>query len=450
MKNTARCIYCDKEIMHGSKHKGEHIIPFGLGGYPSSRKICCTACNNGIASSADAEFIKIFSPILGMSGNVRNVGSHKYTGKVKYRTQDGYECYDAVIKDNKISSCEEWSVKYRRAICENDALNFEIVSANFDFVMPNDTFKNGVAKIAINYAASLGINHQILSKNILRDGISMDDNGKLHGKLNYKTPVFPYIPLNEFDHIIENHHTTELVHILMLFSYKTFLVCYVELFSTFQQYVILSDKYVGNQICENYCQSVEVRGFTPYRPNYYRGKHIITDAMIHGIKSDDVKGGLFGIREGRDEEVENARDFVYCIEDRINNNIRKAPYSIELGDYVNRRYDLAEEIKAISRNETTPEKLSLLNYAVQFYIEQIPINEMNGEEEDEEYYEDFYELLSVEKYKKFTPTEKGDVVFYPLAVCRLCHDNDEIVSKYTTLKLENLISYLQKCKENAT
>lgn len=101
------------------------------------------------------------------------------------------------------------------------------------FKLDNEAFKLGMAKIAFNYAIHCGLNTCCLER-------IFDDSTK---KLINKPVVIPFIPMTLFNLVMEMHPVERLFHAVRIFNNGNLLYAYIELFNTFQQYVLLSDKY---------------------------------------------------------------------------------------------------------------------------------------------------------------------------------------------------------------
>lgn len=80
-----------------------------------------------------------------------------------------------------------------------------------------------------------------------------------------------------FDIYLEIDDLFNLNHVLILFSYEKYLVCYVDLFRTFQLYVILSNDWVGDNIYLSYVQ--EIKQFN---------KPLNSDYSVHSIKDMQI------------------------------------------------------------------------------------------------------------------------------------------------------------------
>ena len=89
-----------------------------------------------------------------------------------------------------------------------------------------------------------------------------------------ETKVFPFIPTSLFDVLFEDYRyfyeECYPSHTLRLFSTRydndtMALYCYVDLFSTFQYYVLLNGDYKGDEVNETYAQ----RLFPKAKPNVF-------------------------------------------------------------------------------------------------------------------------------------------------------------------------------------
>ncbi|MCZ9980610.1 hypothetical protein OFR20_03590 [Brachyspira hyodysenteriae] len=74
-------------------------------------------------------------------------------------------------------------------------------------------------------------------------------------KFKYNNKIIPFIPLNDFDYYLDS--TVELSHTLILFNENNHLFCYIDLFNTFQYYILLSNEYKGNNIYYDYYISID-------------------------------------------------------------------------------------------------------------------------------------------------------------------------------------------------
>lgn len=236
------CVICGK-ILEGKNKSKEHIIHNALGGVLEDDAIYCKECNEMYGSNQDRTFIQIFAPV------VDNINMHKtrktngtsYTGKM--RDKDG-NLYYATYKNGKVVKLENSDSKYVKY--EED--KFETISYNFK--LDNEVYKQGISKIAFNYAIYCGLKAYSL-ENVF------DYSTK---KLVSKPVIIPFLPLTFFDWVMEMHSVEKISHVIRIFNYENLLYAYVELFNTFQNYVLLSENYdvakLGD-IDESYANIVE-------------------------------------------------------------------------------------------------------------------------------------------------------------------------------------------------
>lgn len=266
------CVYCNKEITTRSR---EHVIQNALGGLYESEDICCPECNNYISKCIDAPFTKIFNPIISniecFSKTNKTKSTPLCTGTVLYNGKE----YKANIRGGKVSACPELSKELRTDISK---LPLQIISYDFDF--QNNAFQNGISKIAFNYALDKGID-----LNTIKDGLQIQNNKNSINSITFNYPIIPFYPLNPFDEYIELNTNPSLYHNMILFSQQNTLWCYVDLFNTFQYYVLLSDKFSTRPpVYENYIQTLQKIERTEPEINVFDPKEIMILADQYGVE----------------------------------------------------------------------------------------------------------------------------------------------------------------------
>ena len=110
-----------------------------------------------------------------------------------------------------------------------------------DFKLDNDTFKNGLSKIAYSFAIYSGIPIENISSFI---NISLSEGTGELQNITFNTQIIPFVALNDFDKSIEFSELNNEFppfHNIVLFRYRTQLWCFINLFDTFQWYVKISD-----------------------------------------------------------------------------------------------------------------------------------------------------------------------------------------------------------------
>lgn len=309
-----RCYVCNKEIMDKPtsasycKAHGEHIIHNGIRGKLISRTILCEECG-GSYSKDDANFCKIFAPFIvalndwlipadhGKPGGYTLKGSLFKTPDIK----EGDNGIDVTARDGKVipiqpyytieenkidvyagekrikdylkvlanelkdkgDDIDHYTIEQHTDIHDQGYLAYYFSKGNDNF---NVDFKKGMVKIATEYAIHCGIDREVLT-----EVISIDDNGK--GTIDYdNAKLIPFIPTTLFDILYEDYRYLfedgYPSHMLKLFTSKyndgkTQLYCYLDLFSTFQFYVLLNDDYKGEEISKTYGQRLIPKRLRP-------------------------------------------------------------------------------------------------------------------------------------------------------------------------------------------
>lgn len=300
-----RCYICNREMVDKPtdpsqcKAHGEHIIHNGIRGKLISRNILCEECG-GAYSKDDANFCKIFAPfVVALSDRMIPADHGRTDGNTLkgsiFKTPDVKEGDEGIevtakngevipvqpfytiegdkidvyagkkrIKDylkvltkelaDKDDNIANYTIEQHTDIHNQGYLAYYFSKGNDNF---NEDFKKGMVKIAIEYALHCGI-----SRELLTEVISIDDKGK--ATIDYDKPtLIPFIPTTLFDILYEYHryHFEDGYpsHMLKLFTSKyndgkTRLYCYLDLFSTFQYYVLLNDDYEDEDINETYSQ----------------------------------------------------------------------------------------------------------------------------------------------------------------------------------------------------
>lgn len=392
-----KCVYCNTVINNENKSK-EHIIQNALGGVYESTNICCKKCNNIVERYIDDDFCKIFSPIITQIPQLKKSNKSAMpscTGKALYI--DDNTLYEVNIKNKKIVDCIQFKQKYRRNLTKEDLMKFKIVS--YDFKVSDSNFKNGISKIAFNFAVEKGIPYSKL-KNIL----ITKKEGTFLKEINFSAQTIPFFPLNVFDEYLELETNIELYHNLILFSFENYLMCYIDLFNTFQFYVILSDSWDGPDIYEPYLQVVEKIDRKIPKFNIRRTKHI-----LHLSK-------LYNVQPTYDIDKLN-KD--------IKNVINKIPYEKEMSDYISSKCSW----KYFNSN-----KDGMIERAASYL-----------------FYIDDDDKLIPKRFRIFTPilsnkTGKNSYYLYPDYIVRKLANRMNCL-EYTYRKFERLTKFLNDSKE---
>lgn len=269
---SRKCAYCGQPIIEISM---EHVIQQALGGRYESPNILCSKCNEFIGANIDVPFNRIFNPVIDQIENFirQRKSSHpKYKGKARY---DG-KVYDVLIQNKRVVACAELSRQLRNNTKILN-LDFEILSYNFD--ISTEVFLQGVKKIAFNFAVEKKIDISFL-----QHGLEVKLNGKRVSKVRYNYYTIPFVPLNPMDCHMELEADFLPYHNLILFSQERYLWCYVELFGTFQYYVLLSDKWDKSKvIMESYLQLIQKIDRTPPQMQRWRPKYSLIYSSAYDV-----------------------------------------------------------------------------------------------------------------------------------------------------------------------
>jgi len=289
-----KCYICDTPletyIDSTTANHEEHVIPQAIGGQLKVSGILCKECGGEkyLGGSIDKPFSDIFLLIterlnINKDRKTKSVG---LTGKLTLLKND--DCIDVSLKDNvlthrkpeyKIDKKEKVVYIYANKVVaknfrkkvENDLCKrvtdyhnytIKIVSDlttvdefigvfELPFNLNNKTFESGLVKIAIEFALSKGIDISVINHLIDKNQRTIISNNT----------IIPYYPISKVEETIEYLRTSIdnsfMSHSLVLFSQRQInddgfetkqLYCFIELFGTFQYFVVLNDNYQGANI----------------------------------------------------------------------------------------------------------------------------------------------------------------------------------------------------------
>tara|TARA_R110002049_G_scaffold81422_2_gene207093 strand:- start:136 stop:1587 length:1452 start_codon:yes stop_codon:yes gene_type:complete len=307
----------------------EHIIQNAIYGRLKSNNILCEKCGGNLGGAIDADFCDLFSsfterlrPILAsknhgsnsfqksLNGYLFKVDGSKLDVRIKrgkvVTTEPDYE----YIEDGQvvhIFATQKVAKYYRHKVISElkkngvdiEKLRFEVIddlssygNVGFHFSEGvenfNDKFKMGLNKIAMGFAMSKGID-RIAVPRIFDTNISA---------ITFTGNVVPFYPfgalelaLEPFRAVVEDGYPT---HTLILFTERDAtsnrLICYIDLFSTFQYYVILNDKYEGDEVLEQYSQTILKQELPDIDIRANRWKHLLIIAEELGVEHNELYG----------------------------------------------------------------------------------------------------------------------------------------------------------------
>lgn len=292
------CYVCGKKLSDDGalgtvkRHK-EHIIHNGIYGRLKSPDILCEKCGGSYCKN-DAEFVELFSGFLELCYDFLNKKDHgtkkrkclkayfnpdtedkkevQYLARKVFPYQPYYEV-DEEKKEVRIfarkSRLEHYEKVFLREHPEFSEFKRTLVDdisalgkialffseGNPDF---NTIFRDGMVKIATEFALANGVRREDLNESL---EIHSDNSATLKSS---STPLVPYsistasqMLFALVEDVINPNYPS---HILRLYSEDNklgrVLICYIELFSTFQFYVILNRNYAGPNIDVHYAQRI--------------------------------------------------------------------------------------------------------------------------------------------------------------------------------------------------
>ncbi|PKG86492.1 hypothetical protein CXF85_01960 [Colwellia sp. 75C3] len=310
-----KCYLCGKLFNESDvlKHN-EHIIQQAIGGALTDNSILCRSCGEGLGNVIDAPFNKMFDSIGTRLGIKKDRGNNKkgavkgviFSNRDKYGNDlSGIEVFWKASKVAPVKPIHKYSSDQSKVIvyaggkqlenylkrvkkevdekygsdCKPEIITCDDVTGLiiFPLELDNEAFKKGFAKIAIGFSSKLGLDRSTL--NLVLDS----DLGKIRDNVS----LIQFYPKGVFDEIIERDKKDIRYypsHTLILFTAvanPNLLVCYIELFSTFQWYVILSDQYDGQPIYESYHQRVDKEEDYVFRPDrrHYKEREMILSSL---------------------------------------------------------------------------------------------------------------------------------------------------------------------------
>lgn len=326
------------------KH-GEHIIQDALYGRLIADDILCETCGSKLSVDVDRNFVQIFQ-------NLSERVSHILASKTKNRNYekalkgyviiDGGRKIDIVVKGGKISptkpfydyDAEKLTVKIyaaketyksyvkhvQRELLENGVSidpqkfsmidhigNYEQLGIYFSEGIENFNvkFKLGLNKIATGFAAMNGVKREHLTT-------TLDKNGQ---NLIFTDNIVPFYPFSAIDCTVEPlrlvYEAEFPTHTLILYvdssGESRKLVCYVDLFSTFQFYVILNHDYKGDNVHKVYYQTILRQEKPKIDVKRTRPKHLNILAEGLGVKLGEMAGldieGMYAFLEKKYQQM---------------------------------------------------------------------------------------------------------------------------------------------------
>lgn len=428
MANT--CYMCGNEMTEGTDccPHYEHIIPNALGGHLTSNTILCKKCGTDY-SRGDRRFVDIFGSFIhNLESLMRfdrkhdgvQVSGHYYDGAEKIdiiADRNGAAPRRPIVKEEsdhvKIMAnsivAKQLLKKY-----EKEGRNVEMVEnlygplmlhfseGNKDF---NSQFKEGMVKIAVEYAL-----YKRIDRNQLDAALFINEDNS--ASVNYDSiAVFPFVSMDVFNDVFETHRKilekNYPSHTLLLFNDNRRLFCFIDLFSTFQYYVLLSENYEGADVQECYYQPLfSQRQSCKYSKEELGGMSMSDLHIVLGELGMDCK----------DKTIETL---------------------------VNEAVDLSNKSQTERSYDDIRMLIPSLPQVMSCYIEDCFPDEDDAEV-DPNVVEEMVENGNPESYKKIAfrkRNEKMEHYSYPLQCNRLAGEEPDEVKKYTHMKYMQLQNF---------
>ncbi len=300
MKKCYLC-NCDLEstIDKETKNHKEHIIHQAIGGQLSVGGILCKECGGDkyLGGQIDKPFCDIFLPITTRIDIKKDRATKSVPIDGAFFRLDSDEKEQVTLKDGIMFSkiphykideenkkvhiyakkdiAKNYINKVKKELGDSISENYEflVISSfndflgiiEFNFNLNNEIFQLGMIKMAIEFALYNGIKLENITHFIDEKNRKLKCNGE----------VFPYYPVENIEKQIEclrlEKDCNFMSHSLVLFTQKELdeqsnevkrLFCFIELFGTFQYFVLLKDNYKGNDVYETYSQRI-IKEVTP-------------------------------------------------------------------------------------------------------------------------------------------------------------------------------------------
>ena len=374
------CYLCNTELTEKNDH-GEHIFQQALGGTLVEKGILCKECGNKLGKEIDVDFVNIFRnytsrlPInfdrkTKKESEIGRIYISKFNRIFEFKSikKDLLPTKpDAFLHQNNLiiiypkgySNLEKYKNKKMQEFNITSENNITIIQTFNDyenitetpFNLDNMTYKRGMAKIAIGFAIKNGINREEL------DCVLDYKNNKIQEKI----ALIPYMPWDFIHGAIEEarfsiDNLEYLSHQIKIFNKENILNCYIELFGTFQCYILLSKNYSGKDVYCSYMQPIFKlnRMELPCLPRKQKDlllyKHLLSENEPFGYNNETLKKINEIIRKQKneldlDEYYSNLINHVSIILSLfINNESPEIPYySYELVDFFKKNSKLIKD-----------------------------------------------------------------------------------------------------------
>lgn len=402
MKN---CVICG-ELLNDQNKSNEHIIHNAIGGSLEDDEIYCKKCNQLYGSNQDKAFTEIFAPIVDKLNmhKTRKTNGTSYTGIM---TDEKGNLYTATYKSGKVIKLIDKNselIKYEEE---------KFIPLYYNFILENSAFKLGLSKIAFNYAIHCGLNICCLDE-------VFDNSSK---KLIDKPIVIPFLPITLFDMVMEMYIPQRLFHAVRIFNNNHFLYAYIELFNTFQHYVLLSEKYnykKNGNIDNSYANFIEKNEpiekdiLEKVTPRDYKDADIISKQY-----SISINNLIKNLKKYHNYDYLDSSDKIKMLYKSIGKKayeqIRTQPYITKYSELVDQHYYSINFIEHLQRFKD-------ITHISQFVF-------------DFRFYTIFdNDCVDIERYIKILPDYSG----YPIAICENIKNHSKDLNRYGHMKFHLL------------
>jgi hypothetical protein len=274
----------------------EHIIQNAIGGRLTSDKVLCESCGGKLGELIDTPFcseLALFNILHETSrdresgksgarvGILTKVTPERFSDTTIYRLCEDYRIIPnrpIYFKDDENKSVTIIASTLKQAsdfsksaqirqlaeagysIRQEDDVGRYAERVVLEFESGSEAVARGVAKIALEFAINSGVELRFLDE-FIASFLDFSDIEKL------RLSVLQYYPITDEEKIYEigkyKHEDWHPNHQITLFSNRSDLYCYVEIFGAIQKYIHLSSRYGGKKILIRYTQRVKSWEFNP-------------------------------------------------------------------------------------------------------------------------------------------------------------------------------------------
>lgn len=412
----SNCVICGITLTKDNR-SSEHIIHNAIGGILEDEGIYCKTCNGNYGTNEDRAFTDIFIPFV---EELKIRRSRKTKGTLYSGIMYGSDgsLYYVEYKAGKV-----WTIRSAEGKYVGCQAGPEMVFGGFDFKLDNLAFKKGLAKIAFNYAIHCGISSVQMNKLFDFDKKAIVD----------KPIVFPFIPMTPFDAIMESQEPERLFHVLRLFNIGNILYAYVELFSTFQFYIVVSDEYG--------CKENELSEIDYKYCNYIESNEAVNEELLKGLTAYSFKDAdiiMTQYRISKDDAIEKAKSSPkYDLDNKSSNwplicaaigklaynKCRTAAYEKDYSEVMNLIYDkinFVEQMQDIMEDSFNSKDMVSINDFIESFQFYTVFND---------------DCVNIDYYKRILPDGRA----YPKEIYKLLQqkNNAEVYTKNKFRMLSN-------------